>query len=129
MTKPAVYTSITLVATILAGGQILRSQALAPTDRQWEYASVTSGQTWGEQTALGAPYKWFASAYTCFAASSGCRSAATVQAETSGATDVGTAMMKAASALGEEGWEMVSATSGENGNRVMYFRRPKSAQK
>src|ERR1022692_4238333 len=74
MTKPAVYTSITLLATILVAGQVLKSQvpATPPTDRQWEYASVTSGRTEGEGPAPGGPYQYFARAYTCYAASSGC---------------------------------------------------------
>lgn len=127
MTKPAVYTSITLLATVLVAGQMLKSQVPAPpADRQWEYASVTSGRTWSEQATPGGQYQEFATAYTCYAASSGCGSAVTSKVE---ASDVGTAMMKAASALGDDGWELVSVTSGVSGDRFMYFRRPKTAQK
>ena len=131
MTKSAVYTPVMLLATILVAGQMLKSQvpATPPTDRQWEYASVTSGRTEGEGPAPGGPYQYFARAYTCDAASSGCGSSVTSKVEASDLSDVGTAMMKAASALGDDRWELVSVTSGANGDRVMYFRRPKTAQK
>src|SRR5580704_16628193 len=127
MTKSAVYTSITLLATILVAGQMLKSQvpSTPPADRQWEYASVTSGQTWGEGTSPG-PYLWSATAYTCYAASSGCGSSVTSKAD---GQDLGTAMMKAASALGDDRWELVSVTSGGDHARVMYFRRPKTARR
>src|ERR1039457_3631142 len=131
MTKPAVYTSITLLAAILLASQVLKSQAppAPPADRQWEFASVTSGRTEGEGPAPGGPYQYFARAYTCYAASSGCGSSVTSKVEASDLSDVGTAMMKAASALGDDRWELVSVTSGANGDRVRYFRRPKTAQK
>jgi hypothetical protein len=134
MAKSAVYTSITLLAAILVAGQMLKSQVpMPPLARQWEYAWVTSGQTFGaqatpEQAAPGERYQPYATAHTCYATSQGCGSSVTSRVEGNGVV-FGAAMMKAASTLGDEGWELVSVTSGANGDRVMYFRRPKAAQK
>jgi hypothetical protein len=105
-----------LAAIILAAGQTSRSQT--PATHQWEYATVEEGEQGSQQTTANGAWVPYSNATICRATSQGC------QAEKVTAEYAGT--LKAASLLGERGWELVSAAhSPANGRTILYFRRPK----
>ncbi|SPF54300.1 exported hypothetical protein [Candidatus Sulfopaludibacter sp. SbA4] len=107
MFKRSIYTCVAVCAAMLAAGQALKSQA--PAAPQWEVATV--GQ-------------WSGKGRTCIATSRGCQGEEIT-------ADGGTqdAIMKAASTLGEQGWELVSVTANPgDGWPTLYFRRPKATR-
>ena len=118
MLRTGFYPALALLALALAAGQALRSQV--PADRQWEFATVSKGQAWGDNSAIGTT-QWHNDAYACTFGLTNCP-----KFVADGAGD--SAMQKAAAALGEEGWELVAVVATER-ERNMYFRRPKPARK
>jgi len=107
MFKRSIYTCVAVCAAMLVAGQALRSQA--PAAPQWEVATI--GKLVSGDAGI------------CIATSRGC------QGETVTAGGTQDAIMKAASTLGEQGWELVSVTANPgDGWPTMYFRRAKATR-
>jgi hypothetical protein len=102
---------VTIAAGILLMATALRPQmpAVGPV---WEYATVTGMSNWE-------------SADICYATSSGTCRYDHVTTSAGGQRQGAEALMRAASTLGEKGWELTATTDGSKGT-VMYFKRLRS---
>ena len=105
------------IGVTVAAGVVLMATALRPqipsVGPVWEYALVTAGATAGDLADI------------CYSTSSGvCRYDHIPNTSTGGQRQP-EALMRAASTLGEKGWELAAATDGSKGS-VLYFKRLRS---
>jgi hypothetical protein len=116
-----------LIAGILLAVTAVRSQAPIQSAQTWEYSSIMASPALHPPGIPGSPSTAMASAIICYATPQGCRNEE-VTATISRTQDGGEAMMKAAANLGEQGWELTTASSevnSEHTTRILYFRRLK----
>jgi hypothetical protein len=129
------YARVIPIAVLLTGALLfiataVKSQAPAQSLQVWEYSSVTGSPNLS--TISGILSSSTTSAATiCYATAQGCR---LEQVTTTSERDLprGAALMMAADKLGEQGWELTSATDVATNSlreQVLYFRRLKSDSK
>jgi len=121
---------IILTAALVFIASAVKSQA--PSAQTWEYSSVT-GSPDNLYTTSGIRSSRITSAVTiCYATAQGCR-VEQVTATSERELPRTAALMMAAGKLGEQGWELTSATDVVTPNslreQVLYFRRLKSDSK
>ena len=119
---------IILTAALVFIATAVKSQA--PSAQVWEYSSATGSPNPSTISGILSS-RTTSSAIICYATAPGCR---VEQVTTSSEHDLprATALMMAAGKLGEQGWELTSATDVATNNlreQVLYFRRLKSDSK
>jgi len=120
---------VILTATLVFIATAVKSQA--PSAPTWEYSSV-SGSPDNFYTTSGVFSSRITSVATiCYATAQGCR-VEQVTATSERTLPRAAALMMAAGKLGEQGWELTSATDAATDQireQVLYFRRLKSDSK
>ncbi len=119
---------VILTAVLVFIATTVKSQA--PPARAWEYSSVTGSPNLSTISGILSS-STTSTATICYATAQGCR---LEQVTTTSEHDLprGAALMMAADKLGEQGWELTSATdvaTNQLREQVLYFRRLKSDSK
>ena len=127
------YARLIQIGVILAGALVFIATAVkpqAPPARAWEYSSVTGSPNLYTTSGILSS-RTTSTATICYATAEGCR---VEQVTTTSEHDLprAAALMMAADKLGEQGWELTSATdvaTNQLREQVLYFRRLKSDSK
>lgn len=113
-----VQIGLVLTAGVVLVSSGLKSQAPARAAAQtWEYVTISRNPTFASDR-----YRNGTRADVCYSNSEGCREeSVTAMKDNQDSSNLNPdAVMKAASDLGAQGWELVSVSEGK-----LYFRRPK----
>jgi hypothetical protein len=116
-----IQAGVLVLAGVFVVTTAVKSQAPAapPAATVWEYSSVTAGLPLTNPRE-GEP--WTGRAEICYGNSVGCRVENVTS--TSDNNNLADPMLKAATQLGSQGWELTSVIEPAGGSRTFYFRRP-----
>jgi len=125
MKKRGIYLGILALAGILILSTAVRSQTRS--GATWEYASVWGRPLTSNVTSTSSQFKkiWQGIAQICYATPEGCRFEE-ITTEGDYEREGAIAMMTAAAKLGNDGWELTSATEAPYTSlveRTLFFRR------
>jgi hypothetical protein len=119
-----IQAGILVLAGVFVVSTAVKSQAPAapPAATVWEYSSVSSGNRVNEQSA--GQWRTISEAQICYGNTQGCRSEKVTSTNENGSD--ADAVLKAATSLGSQGWELTGVVGTSDANRTLYFRRARN---